>query len=333
MLKTGKLPNELLQEMIQRYIKPQRSEVIMRPSVGEDCAVIDFGDYDCHMSTDPITAATTQIGSLAVHVSCNDIASNGVSPLGIMLTLLLPEGTTEAEVEEIMRNASEAASLLNVEIIGGHTEVTQAVNKPVIVSTAIGQVKKNDYRKEELKPGDIIYMTKTAGLEGTGIIASEHRDALSEVLTGEEFLQAERMLGHVSVVREGVIAGMLGFSVMHDVTEGGVLGALWGICQGNGVGAVIYEQKIPVEDVTGKICDHFGLDPFKLISSGAMLIAVRPEKSNALERGIADAGIRLSKIGEVCDAAQGICMVSKTEAVSEISSPGSDELYMIKVNQ
>ena len=164
MLKTGKLDSRLLEEIVFKNIKYKRPEVITRPGVGEDCAVVDFGAYECVMSTDPITAAVGKIGKLAVHISCNDIASNGIEPLGIMLTVLLPEGTTEEQIEEIMKQAGQVSEDLGVEIIGGHTEITPAVTKPVIVSTAIGRAAKwSSQQAENMKPGDYILMTKQGG--------------------------------------------------------------------------------------------------------------------------------------------------------------------------
>ena len=139
MLEIGKLDSKLLEKIVFENIKFKRKEVLKRSGIGEDCAVIDFGEYDCVMSTDPITAAVDQIGRLAIHISCNDIASNGIEPLGVMLAVMLPVGTTEEDIEEMMKQAGDAASELGVEIIGGHTEITPAVRQPVIVSTAIGR--------------------------------------------------------------------------------------------------------------------------------------------------------------------------------------------------
>ena len=166
MLKPGKLDSGLLEEIIFKSIKHKRKEVKKRPGIGEDCAVIDFGEYECVLSTDPITAAVGHIGRLAVHISCNDIASNGVEPLGVMLAIMLPPGTTKGDIAEIMAQAEETAAGLGVEIIGGHTEITGAVNQPVIVSTAVGRGRASPATEEarKIKPGDLIFMTKTAGL-------------------------------------------------------------------------------------------------------------------------------------------------------------------------
>ena len=232
MLKTGKLDSDLLEKIVFNNIKFRRPEVLTRPGIGEDCAVVDFGSYECVMSTDPITAAISEIGRLSIHISCNDIASNGIQPLGIMLAVMLPEGTTEEEIEEMMRQAGEASEELGVEIIGGHTEITPAVTKPVIVSTAVGRGEKwASQHTENMKPGDYIMMTKYAGLEGSGVIACDFEEQLREILTREEIEEAKGLLNQVSVVKEGVAAGKVGTHGMHDVTEGGVLGAVWEMCQ------------------------------------------------------------------------------------------------------
>ena len=227
MLNIGKLDSELLEKIVFENIHYRRPEVLTRPGIGEDCAVMDFDAYDCVISTDPITAAISDIGRLAIHISCNDVASNGVQPIGIMLAALLPVGTTAEEIEEMMHQAAVAAEALEVEIIGGHTEVTSAVNKPVIVSTAVGRGDKETAgQMESPKPGDVVMMTKSAGLEGAGIIACDFEKELNEVLTEEELAHAKSLLDRVSVVKEGVLAGKIGTSGMHDVTEGGILGAL-----------------------------------------------------------------------------------------------------------
>ncbi|MDR2132878.1 MAG: AIR synthase family protein [Clostridiales Family XIII bacterium] len=329
MLKIGKLDNRLLEDIVLRHIRHRRPEVTTRPGVGEDCAVVDFAPYECVLSTDPITAAAAQAGPLAIHVSCNDIAASGAEPLGVLLAVLLPEGTREEEVRELMRRAAEAAEELDVEIIGGHTEITAAVTKPVIISTAIGRAAKGSTQSaKNMRPGDCLLLTKQAGLEGTGILASDCGHKLAGVLSDAELLEAEAMLSRVSVVREGVIAGRIGTAGMHDVTEGGVLGAVWEMCEISGTGAEIWEEAIPVAAVTRKLCAHFGLDALRLISSGAMLIAARPAKKDALLSAIREAGVEVACIGAVRERGEGVVIVGGGLRRS-VEPPGADEIYRV----
>ncbi len=328
-MKTGKLDSKLLEDIVFRHLSHKRPEVLTRAGIGEDCAVIDFGNYDCVLSTDPITGAVSDIGRLSVHISCNDIASKGIEPLGLLLACMLPEGTTVEEIDIIMAQAGEAARELNVEIIGGHTEITGAVNTPVIVSTAVGRALKGQVQgAENMRFGDYILMTKGAGIEGAGIIAADFGHELESVLTEEEISEALALLDQVSVVKEGVIAGGIGTSGMHDITEGGVLGAVWEMCQVSRKGAKIYYDAIPIKPLVAKICNHFNIDPLRLISSGSMLIVVSPDKKDEMESAIRAAGIEVSCIGQVTEN-DGECVLIKDEKSQIIDPPGSDELYKV----
>lgn len=329
MLKVGKLDSNMLQKIVIDKIKYKRPEVKTRAGIGEDCAVIDYGKYECVVSTDPITAAMNDIGRLAIHISCNDIASNGIEPLGITLTVMLPEGTTEEDISLIMAQAGAAAEKVGVEIIGGHTEITAAVNQPVIVSTAIGRGLAGDSQSaHNMKQGDYILMTKTAGLEGTGIIASDFEKELAGVLTSEELVSAKSLLEQVSVVKEGLIAGEIGTSGMHDVTEGGILGAVWEMCHIAGLGCQVWKEKVAVDPVTIKVAEHFGIDWLRLISSGCMLIVAPEIKKERIMSALQIGGIEVSCIGKVCEKEKGLYLVDEDRQI-EIAPPEADELYKV----
>lgn len=322
MLNVGKLDSELLKKLVFENMTFKREEVLARPGIGEDCAVVDYGKYECVLSTDPITAAVENIGHLAVNISCNDIASNGIEPLGILLAVMLPVGTTEEQIELMIKQAGETGKKLGVEIIGGHTEITFAVNQPVIVSTAVGRgLKGSSENAAKMETGDFILITKAAGIEGTSIIAEE-KD-LSDILSSEEIEVARGFSESVSVVKEGIIAGKIGTHGMHDITEGGVLGAVWEMCQIAGLGCEIYRKEIPVDDITLKICDKFDINPLRLISSGSMMIACSGEQKKELMERITEEGIRCTCIGKVMDKDFGI----KFDSGDVVSPPGADELY------
>lgn len=327
-LSTGKLDSDLLKTIVFDKIKYRSEEVKVRPGIGEDCAVMDFGDYDCIMSTDPISSAVSDIGRLAIHITCNDIASNGVRPLGIMLAVMLPEGTTDDDVEHIMGQAAETAASLKVEIIGGHTEISPAVKQPIIVSTAIGKIQAGQSASsEDIEVGDYIMMTKSVGLEGTGIIASDFEDEIikatdsdgGRLVSDEEIQRAKSFLQRVSVVEEGCVAGSIGTHGMHDITEGGILGAIWEMCQIAGKDAEIWEENIPIEPETKKICDIFSINPLRFISSGSMIILVAEDKKEAMAEAMAEAGVPATYIGRIVARGQG----------TQIDPPGADELYKV----
>ena len=216
---------------------------------------------------------------------------------------------------------------MQVEIIGGHTEITAAVNKPVIVSTAIGisrDSEKNSHKN--MKPGDAILLTKRAGIEGAGVIANDNEEELKEVLTKQELEIAKGFLNEVSVVEEGVAAGSVGTCGMHDVTEGGVLGAIWEMCTVEGKGAIVYKDRIPVDSVTEKIAKFYDIDWLRLISSGCMLIVASSEKKDAVVKAVEDAGVAISEIGVIASPEDGI-MIEENGIKSPVEPPASDELY------
>ena len=340
-LPTGKLDSEKIKEKVFDRIRYRDDQVRVRPGIGEDCAVVDFGDWDCIMSTDPISSAISDIGRLCIHITCNDIASNGVKPLGIMLAVMLPEGTTDDDVEHIMGQAADTAAELEVEIIGGHTEITPAVSQPVIVSTAIGKAPAGTSQSgNDMVPGDYIMMTKSCGLEGAAIAAADYEEKLLSVMSRKEILAARSFLERVSVVAEGVAAGKVGTHGMHDITEGGILGAVWEMCQISGCGAEVWEEEIPIEQETAKICDFFGLDPLRLISSGSMLIIAAEDKKDEMIAAIGEAGVAVTVIGRVKEVEDGIRLVCGTveegdcdqgtdRRAEDIDPPRMDEIYKI----
>lgn len=329
MLKAGKLDSDLLKQIVFDKITFRRPEVLTRPGIGEDCAVVDFGSYECVMSTDPITAAVSEIGKLSIHISCNDIASNGIEPLGIMLAVMLPVGTTEDEIAHMMEQAGAAAESLGVEIIGGHTEITPAVVQPVIVSTAIGRGPAGGSQAaEDMRPGDHIMMTKAAGLEGSGILACDYEEELKQILTEEELEEARSLLKQVSVIPEGVAAGKIGTHGMHDVTEGGILGGIWEMCQIAGTGARVWKDSIQVRPVTEKICNYFGIDYLRLISSGSMIIIVPQEKKEQMAEAMKNAGVDAFYIGVICEKEKGVYLEEKGMEFP-VAPPASDELYRV----
>lgn len=323
-MEIGKIPNDLLKKIILDKIKYKREEVIVRPKIGEDCCAVDFGEYTCVLSTDPITGAVNEIGRLAVHVSCNDIASCGVEPLGLLVTILAPPQTTEKDLETVMGQVCETAEQLNVDILGGHTEVTSSVNKCVITSTAIGRAKTERLvTTSGAKYGDDVVITKTAGIEGTAIIAHDKEEILSKEF-GMEFVEkAKSFISDISVVREGIVAGEFGVTSMHDVTEGGILGAVWEIAEASKTGMEIYKDRIPVAEETEKICVFFGIDPLRLISSGCMMITCRG--GHKLVKVLKDNGIEATVIGRVTQSQSKVLLWGENKEV--ILQPNADELY------
>ena len=237
LLEIGKLPNKLLKEIILDKIKNRREEVILSSGIGEDCGALDLDESICVVSSDPITGAESNIGTLAINISCNDIAACGAEPVALTATILAPPYANQDSINTIMEQLSSEAEKLNVDIIGGHTEVTDAVNRFVICATCIGKAAKGKLVSASgAAAGDILILTKHAGMEGASIIAHDRESQVKHFLEAEALKEARSYIKRISVVREGIIAAEEGASAMHDVTEGGVLGAVWELSQASGAG-------------------------------------------------------------------------------------------------
>lgn len=326
-MEIGKVPIEVLKEIIFSNIKHRRPEVLVRPGIGEDCAVIDFGKYVCVMSTDPITGAIKDIGSLAVHISCNDIASSGVEPLGVMLTAMAPPGTTKEDLDYVMADANKAAASINVEIIGGHTEITNSVNRMIISATAMGkQLKDKLILTRGAEVGDAVFMTKHAGLEGASIIAKDLERQLKDKIDYDIIKIAQDFVKDISVVREGILAGSIGVNSMHDATEGGILGALWELAEASGVGIEVYGDSINIRRETLEICRALSIDPMKLISSGVMVMTIPEDKKDLLIDAFNGEGIELTEVGKITDKER---VLIKNGVKLKLLPPDADELYKV----
>lgn len=320
---TGKLPNEVLDKLLKNNIKTNRKEVLVGAQVGMDTAQIDFGENVCIVSTDPITGASANIGSLAIDISVNDVSTSGADSIGVLVTILAPVGSTVDEIENIMKDASNRARDLNLQIIGGHTEITDAVNKFIVSTTVIGKInKKNIIKHKSVEFGDYIYMTKYMGLEGTAILASDKKNQLKGTLSDKELKEAQNLFNSISVKKDGMTAIKSEVHYMHDVTEGGIYGAIYEAYQGINKGVEIIKEDIPVLDVTKKIAKYFDINPYRLISSGSMLIIARPNTN--IENDFKLAGIKLTKIGEVKGDKP---LIIENKEAKEIEPPTKDELY------
>lgn len=320
----GKIPNDILEKVLYKNIGKKQPEILVGPGIGKDCGVIDFGDDVCVISTDPITGAVNKVGYLAIHISCNDVATTGTKPIGAMVTIIAPANTQLTEIQSIMEDINRAANELDLEIIGGHTEVSPAVNQVVISVTALGKIAKEKLvHPGKAQVGDDILVTKTAGLEGTAIIAMDREDILARYFSRDFIDRASRFIEEISVVKEGLIAGKFGAHAMHDATEGGILGALWEMSKAMNKGFEVDINKIPIAKETRKICKIFDIDPLRLISSGSMII-VTPDGEQLLKL-LSNAGVSATIIGKVVGGTTPLVIYDGEKHVLE--PPESDELY------
>ncbi len=308
-LPTGKLSPEFLAGLLKLFERPDPT-VIQGPGVGIDVALLDTGAPQLLVvKTDPITFATDAIGYYAVVVNSNDIATCGGRPRWQVATALLPEdGADEALAESIFRQLAEACERFDISHVGGHTEVTAGLDRPILVATMLGEVARDRYvTSAGAREGDVLLVTKAAALEGTSLIAREFGDdLLARGLDGGFVERCARMLHEpgISVLREAraaVEAG--GVHAMHDPTEGGLATGLWEMALASGKRLVVDMDSVPVLDECRRLCLEYDLDPLGLIASGSLLIAAEEGAADGIIAAVEEAGVQCSAIGYVTEGA------------------------------
>lgn len=324
-MKIGKLPEQVLIRSVLKQIKHRRDEVLIGPGVGLDCAALELGEGEALvMSTDPITGTVKDLGRHCIHITANDLAASGAEPLGVMLTVLLTEETEEAEIKKMMAEAEEACKELNMEILGGHTEITDVVKQPLITVTGVGKIKKERLLNQvQAKPNLDVVITKWIGLEGTSILAKEREEDLLKTFSPAFVNTAKGFDQYLSVVPEGRIASDMGASAMHDITEGGVFGALWELASAGNVGLEIDLKAIPIRQETVEVCEHFDANPYQIMSSGSMMIAI--QDGAALVRSLKAEGIEASVVGRTTEGRDKI--LRNGQEIRYLDRPQPDELY------
>jgi hydrogenase maturation factor len=299
-VKLGKLTPGELQSIVFPRRGASRPDVLVRAGVGLDCAVLDLGGDNVVLSSDPITGAGAGAGWLAIHVGCNDVATAGAQPVGVLLTLLLSPTSPLDDARSLMSDAERAAAELGIEIVGGHSEITASVRTSLIVATAIGRVVQHRFvTPAGARPGDTLLLTKAAGLEGTAILAADRADYLNDRVDPDTIERARAFGREISIVSEALTAAGAGVTAMHDVTEGGVLGALTELSVAAHVGVDVDLDRVPVRPETRAICQAFDVDPLALVSSGALLIATSRPKN--VSTAIHETGHDVTQIGRVVD--------------------------------
>lgn len=311
----GKLPMRTLERLLKknRILDPR---VIVGPGIGEDAAVIDIaGPRYLIAKTDPITFAVDQIGWYSVHINANDIATKGGRPLWFLAALLLPEdATTEKVAENIFQDIIDACASLGVSLIGGHTEITPGLTRPIVVGQMLGEVDKDRLvQANGSQNGDAVILTKGVAIEGTCVIAREHESDLVEIFDHDTLKRCKNFMFSPGLsVFEDALAAMESGAVhaMHDPTEGGLATALHELAWAAGVGVSVNAEAVPVFPETQALCNHYHIDPLGLIASGALLIVAPASHTEPILKNLGRRGIAATVIGEITDRRHGIKMIT-----------------------
>ncbi|MCD6491209.1 MAG: AIR synthase family protein [Candidatus Njordarchaeia archaeon] len=330
-LPLGKLPSSILRKIILDSIKVDNS-VLLPPKIGEDGAVVRLKDNLIVAASDPITGTSSKIGWLSVHINANDIVVHAAIPQWFLVILLMPEGTKEKDIEDIMAGIHRGLEELRINLIGGHTEITNKVVAPIVAGFMLGEPIKPGYfiQTGGAKPDDAIIITKGAGIEGTLILATDFYDELKKHIEKELLQNAQQLDRLISVYKDVMTLisgiGLENIHSMHDATEGGLLGALYELSEASNTGFVIYEEKVPILKETKAITEFYKLDPLKLISSGTLVATIEKNLAEIAVKKLQEIGINAEIIGRITEAPDKI-VVRKNGYREILSEVPIDELW------
>src|SRR5512146_1454832 len=302
---TGKLPAEVLARLIDRapVFDPR---LVLGPGIGIDCAVIDLGNSMLVFKSDPITFAVDEIGWYLVQINSNDILTTGATPRWLLATVLLPgEGTNSSRAEQIADQSFPACREAEITFLGGHTEITAGLDRPIVVGTMVGEVTRERLvTPRGAQPGDRVMLTKGVPVEATAILAREFPERCRQVLTEEELKQAQNFLYEpgISIRKDATIAQAAGkITAMHDPTEGGLATALWELSEASGQRIIFEPASVYIPPISARLCEAFDLNPLDTIASGALLFTTSARDVANIQSALAQEGIRCQEIGMVQD--------------------------------
>jgi len=329
-LPPGKIPIDILKDVVFKNLGDPRKEVILGPSAGVDGAVLDLGTKDAIVSMDPITGAVERIGWEAININANDVATFGVEPAFFFSCIMLPENADSKIIEKISTQMHNAAKDLGIAIVGGHCETTPGLANPIVVGCIMGLTEKGKYvTAAGAKAGDKIILTKTAGIEGTAILATDREEQLKNVFSQTLLDGAKQFYSQISVVKDALTAYRSGgVHAMHDPTEGGILNGIHEMADAAGLGAEVFSEKIVVEPETAKICRFYQIDPLQLISSGALLIAADSVAAPKIIENLTKEHIFANIIGEFTPNPNKRILKKNDDTAEMLPRPLSDHLWI-----
>jgi hydrogenase expression/formation protein HypE len=309
----GKLDPEDLALVVSRT--GARDEAVsVGPGYGEDAAAIEVGDQTLVVSSDPLSLARERLGTLSVNVASNDVACSGADPRWLTNVVFLPDDDPET-LDIVTRQIDDAATELDIAIVGGHSEYAPDLSRPMVTMTCIG-LTDEFVPTGGVEPGDKLVLTKGAGIEGTAILATDFRDEVGSVAErGESFFEEISVAEDARLLREYAHA-------MHDPTEGGVVTGLLEMAEASGVRLEVARDDVPVRDVTRELCDSMGVDPLRIFGSGALLAAIPEESVEEALDAVREAGIPATVIGRATEGDGALALDD-----DEIIDPPRDDLY------
>jgi hydrogenase expression/formation protein HypE len=312
----SKFSLDVLEKRVFPFAGSDDPDVILGAAFGEDVALIKIGGDILISHVDPIIGAIGNIGWLAVHVACNDVATSGAPPRWVLLLVLVPTPDDEDLLEKIMRDVDRAAREIEVSIIGGHTGYSSGLSRPLVAVTALGTASgRRLVRTTGAQIGDHVLVTKGIALEGTAILAQDFSDVAQTLgLSNQDLKKALELMGEVSVIPEALVLAEHGATAIHDVTRGGLLETLLEIAYLSKVAIDVDASRLPMRPVVDRFARAFQFDPLQMISSGTLAATVPANKAADILKIMLETGVFCADVGCVAEG-HGVHILQEKETI------------------
>lgn len=278
-MKTGKLPEHTLKRSVLTPIRYRSGNNLLSPGIGHDGAVI--GDIVTAMASTAFCYTGNEI--YALDNAFNNLIAAGGKPYGAEVAILLPEHSEEADLRRISVHLAGRCEKYQVDILGGHTELVPSVQYPVVIVTGFGK-KIWDCAYKKVKPGMDIVMTKWVGLYGGALLANLKREELvtrypaSYIEKTAGYMEYTSLMPELSVIEAAVAMHPGCILAAHDVTNGGLFGALWQLLSACNCGGIFQLSDIYMKQEIIEVCEYFDLNPYMMNGQGSMVLITEDGK-------------------------------------------------------
>ena len=321
-MRIGKITENALKRSVLKLLRTEYKDV-KSAAVGSDCAFSSNKEAFSAVST--VTADISDPGFYAVMKAQTALFSQGITPDHVTVSIMLPADAEEKMVKDIVKGAISAAKMCDVPYVGGHTEVTDAVSRALVTATAVAGKSEENLTLSKPEAGDDLVITKWIALEGTSMLAAERKENLSSRYPIPFIEEAERFKELLDIRAEAAVAVESSVSAIHDISSGGIYASLWEMSERAGCGLEVDLRKIPVRQETIEICEFFEINPYQLLSGGALLLATKDGES--LVKKLEDKGIPAIVVGVLKEGNDKI--IINGEEKRYLESPQSDEIHKV----
>lgn len=317
----GKVSAQILDEIVLPQLGRKRTDVLVGPKHGVDVGIIDLGHGQVMATTtDPIFVVPAygweRSAWFAIHILASDAVTSGLKPRYITLDLNLPLSMERENLEIMWETMHRECDRIGMAVVSGHTGRYQGCEYPMMGGATVMCLgsKENYVTPTMAQVGDVIIITKGAGIEATGLFAVTFPDQVASAYGKHTADAAQEIFWQMSVVEDAMTAVQAGVreqgvTSMHDATECGVWGGLVEVAQAAKVGMIINKEAIILPEIVTQICTLFEIDPYTSISEGTLIITCRPHKAKEVLQRLHDRGIPSSVVGGITLADEGIQVV------------------------